>query len=574
MGNSDSKPDQAASPNSQSGQQQQQQQHQHRGQHGERREGTASKAHRSSSKRVKRATTGSSLPTELLTSSSSASPSTSTHVAHGTTISASPQRSHTTHAHARTRSSTTSDISAMGQADSKPRPPSRADALPIHPSPSPSRKTTTTTPPPSAQEVSAESSSEAQPVAVPQPQQNGVDNGVHHDYIPTGYAESPYGLPPTDYSRPPRLPLPIEEEVHTPGSPIISPQDVTAIKDDDIEGGAIPRIASVRSATTADDDDVGDHDAFDTSGLNNSQLKVPVKLAWTGPGEKIFVTGTFCNWEKKIKLPRNKDGSPGFSANVYLPPGTHHVKFLVDGEMITSHELPTTVDWTNILVNYIEVVAPLLSDDKQPPEPAKPIDIPGTALTAGQATGSEEAAARPLADQTQPPETEADLPSTLQPTDGSTEQQPAEATASIPIPATPTPRQTEPQPVPEDKSKPAPAPATPKVPRAKYTNSIPEFLIDLDNYSNPEDEKYQRAQRVTNTLPQPPSLPMFLNKSILNGATPHKDDASVLIMPNHTVLNHLATSSIRSGVLATSGTTRYKRKFLTTIMYKPISDDA
>jgi hypothetical protein len=82
-----------------------------------------------------------------------------------------------------------------------------------------------------------------------------------------------------------------------------------------------------------------------------------------------------------------------------------------------------------------------------------------------------------------------------------------------------------------------------------------------------------------------------LAKSILNGTTPHKDDASVLIMPNHTVLNHLATSSIKNGVLATSGTTRYKRKvtslsilelffsstnilqFLTTIMYKPTSDE-
>lgn len=62
------------------------------------------------------------------------------------------------------------------------------------------------------------------------------------------------------------------------------------------------------------------------------------------------------------------------------------------------------------------------------------------------------------------------------------------------------------------------------------------------------------------TQPAPPSLPMFLNKSILNGATPMKDDSSVLVMPNHTVLNHLATSSIKNGVLATSATTRYKKK--------------
>jgi hypothetical protein len=34
----------------------------------------------------------------------------------------------------------------------------------------------------------------------------------------------------------------------------------------------------------------------------------------------------------------------------------------------------------------------------------------------------------------------------------------------------------------------------------------------------------------------------------------------VLIMPNHTVLNHLATSSIKDNILATSATTRYKQK--------------
>ena len=87
---------------------------------------------------------------------------------------------------------------------------------------------------------------------------------------------------------------------------------------------------------------------------------------------------------------------------------------------------------------------------------------------------------------------------------------------------------------------------------------------------------------------------MFLSKSVLNSATPMKDDASVLVLPNHTVLNHLATSSIKSGVLATSATTRYKNKvsapehirsysldcwianatqYVTTILYKPTGHD-
>ncbi|THH10811.1 hypothetical protein EW146_g8260 [Bondarzewia mesenterica] len=47
------------------------------------------------------------------------------------------------------------------------------------------------------------------------------------------------------------------------------------------------------------------------------------------------------------------------------------------------------------------------------------------------------------------------------------------------------------------------------------------------------------------------------------------DDASVLPVPSHVVLHHLSTSAIRNGVLAVGNTTRYKKKFITTIYYKP-----
>lgn len=31
---------------------------------------------------------------------------------------------------------------------------------------------------------------------------------------------------------------------------------------------------------------------------------VPTTIEWNGPGEKVYVTGTFVNWEKKFKLHR------------------------------------------------------------------------------------------------------------------------------------------------------------------------------------------------------------------------------------------------------------------------------
>ncbi|PAV17219.1 carbohydrate-binding module family 48 [Pyrrhoderma noxium] len=47
------------------------------------------------------------------------------------------------------------------------------------------------------------------------------------------------------------------------------------------------------------------------------------------------------------------------------------------------------------------------------------------------------------------------------------------------------------------------------------------------------------------------------------------DDNSVLPVPSHVVLHHLGTSAIRNGVLAVADTVRYKKKYITTIYYKP-----
>jgi hypothetical protein len=429
----------------------------------------------------------------------------------------------------------------MGQSDSKTSRPSSRASNNLPPS--------AAAPP----QQDPSSSPSTKPVNV---QHQSADQQMHSEM--SYQASPPYSLPAAaTYSRPPRLPLPIEEEVHAPGSPIITPQDInTPLDEHEIEVGVLPRKSSVLSSTTVDDDDIGDNDAFPPDASQSLQLKIPTRMEWNGGGDKVFVTGTFCNWERKMKLHKNKDRT-GFSATVMLPPGTHHIKFLVDGEMVTSNELPTTVDWTNILVNYVEIVAPLPPDEqvtKQPPAPAAPMPIPGAAITRGQAEPDKEGLARPLPLRTN------DTGSGLDNLDDVGPRGEKGPSDTIPVPSGSTrPKDSTSTPDAEAKAKARPA-VKPKQPRPKYTTDIPEFLLDLDNYNDPENEKFQRAQRAASDLPAPPSLPMFLNKSILNGSTPHKDDASVLIMPNHTVLNHLATSSIKSGVLATSGTTRYKRK--------------
>lgn len=99
-------------------------------------------------------------------------------------------------------------------------------------------------------------------------------------------------------SRPPRMPLPIEEEVHTPGSPIIAPADIGEPVDAvDLESeSAIARKASNLSNTTIDEDDA------EELRVDKTRPTVPTRLEWLRGGERVYVTGTIFQWNRKQRL--------------------------------------------------------------------------------------------------------------------------------------------------------------------------------------------------------------------------------------------------------------------------------
>lgn len=218
---------------------------------------------------------------------------------------------------------------------------------------------------------------------------------------------------------------------------------------------------------------------------------------------------------------------------IHVYPGTHHVRFLVDNEMQTSPDLPTTVDFGNNLVNYIEIS----SDDL--PKPDSVTETPTPAATPAVEKDQDDG-------QEKPPE--------------------------------------------EDPTEPQPRPYKQLPPPDAFSRIYPQYLQDFEaDESEPDGKaKAELAVEAIRKLDTPPSLPGFLAKPILNAATLMKDDNSVLNMPNHTTLNHLATSSIKNGTLAVSATTRYRDKvssssrnsrsrchtnlgkYVTTIMYKPV----
>lgn len=101
-------------------------------------------------------------------------------------------------------------------------------------------------------------------------------------------------------SRPPRLPLPIAEEVHTPGSPILAPTDAGAPLEEDVEAlegeNTLPRRSSALSSTTVDEEDA------EELKIDKTGLTVPTTFEWREGGERIYVTGSIFDWNTKRRL--------------------------------------------------------------------------------------------------------------------------------------------------------------------------------------------------------------------------------------------------------------------------------
>ncbi|KAL2855466.1 hypothetical protein BJY01DRAFT_2390 [Aspergillus pseudoustus] len=402
------------------------------------------------------------------------------------------------------------------QAQSIQRPPSRNVAdLPIRTVDRPDRHEPRNTNVPRPRDIPSADASN--PLQVPVSRAAAARRDPYQSVAASGPPPKMYYSASAHFQRPPRMPLPIGDATATPGSPISGPDDASPLAPDQTPNYQTtvtnPDLTTTTSTTTVEDDDTIDDLQSYAGGVGRG---VPTYIEWTGGGNRVYVTGTFVNWESKFKLHKSENNPGVMSTVLNLRPGTHHIKFIVDGDMRASDNLPTAVDFTNHLVNYVEISADDVSRTRR--ESEKGFVPPGT----------------------HPPQVIPDQAS-------------AGKTESV---------------VDEEKSEKEEEEEEPEeIPTGDFRNIIPPFLLDLD--MDEDSASYQQAVNIIGDAPTPPSLPLFLGKSILNGTTPMKDDSSLLNNPNHTVLNHLATSSIKNGVLATSVTTRYKRKYVTTILYKP-----
>ena len=56
-----------------------------------------------------------------------------------------------------------------------------------------------------------------------------------------------------------------------------------------------------RRPTIDEEETLDELEPYTTSGVGRA---VPTTIEWTAPGDKVYVTGTFVNWEKKYRLHR------------------------------------------------------------------------------------------------------------------------------------------------------------------------------------------------------------------------------------------------------------------------------
>lgn len=135
-------------------------------------------------------------------------------------------------------------------------------------------------------------SSKAKPVKVPRPGSDAKrQKGPSTQFEPSGPPPDSDFIPHSNFGLPPRLPLPISEELHNPGSPII---------DADLDG-SIPRQISNISESTIADDELGNELRSQNSD-DDDRNRVPTPVYWDRGGEKVYITGTFTKWNRKYRL--------------------------------------------------------------------------------------------------------------------------------------------------------------------------------------------------------------------------------------------------------------------------------
>lgn len=263
-------------------------------------------------------------------------------------------------------------------------------------------------------------------------------------------------------------------------------------------------------------------------GKKGRAMMFPIDITWQQGGNKVYVTGSFTGWRKMIGLVP-VPGQPGLMhVKLQLPPGTHRFRFIVDNELRFSDYLPTATDQMGNFVNYMEVSAPPDWGNE-----------PQQHLAEKKANHVD---------------------------DSKSSKRPMSARSRIAL-------EIEKEPDDMGDGYTRFHDETPAKPNLEYTQDIPAVFTDpnvMEQYYLTLDQQQNNHQNMAWLTP--PQLPPHLENVILNSYSNAQTDntSGALPIPNHVILNHLATSSIKHNTLCVASIVRYKQKYVTQILYTPL----
>lgn len=108
-------------------------------------------------------------------------------------------------------------------------------------------------------------------------------------------------------------------------------------------------------------------------------------------------------------------------------------------------------------------------------------------------------------------------------------------------------------------------------PPGEYSQELPLHMRPKSDGSDVSSQTVSGSSSGTGPSSSgPPILPPHLLQVILNNPNVNYGDSTLLPQPNHVMLNHLYALSIKDGVMVLSCTHRYRKKYVTTLLYKPI----
>lgn len=360
---------------------------------------------------------------------------------------------------------------------------------------------------------------------------------------------------------------------------------------------------------------------------------IPVEMKWVNSTkeniQKIAIIGSFSNWRDMIRLKKSKTFDNEYTVTIKLPLGVHKLLYVINNEYRISDQLPTATDQEGIFFNWFEVLdaGHLFNHSQNLPQRTEASTNYDANIIA-QPTNDVYQAGRYEVDRINRKSTS--FLTSVSKQESGTEishveymdedsnahhdprsqgdnrnvdgHQGFKSPPGISDPGAYTPFHglTSSSSLLAEKKKPI-----------EYSSEIPAMFVNYE-YFKKKGPSYE--------LPEPPQLPAHLNNVLLNKLlNPHQSNTSIptspaeaaisaahlssstgigssslggssshrpalrradssyyasssndyLAIPNHVILNHLMTTSIRNEVLTVACITRYLGKFVTQIMHSP-----